>query len=78
MINQSQFKSLLAGRTPKTAIILGSGLNKVAEAITDELIIKYKKIEGFPQSTVEGHLSQMVIGKLGNREVLCMQGRFHL
>ena len=78
MINKEQFKSLLRDRNPKTAIILGSGLKKVADSITNAMIIKYKDIEGFPQSTVEGHLSQMVIGTLGKREVLCMQGRFHL
>ena len=38
----------------------------------------YKDIPHFPVSTVEGHKGCLVFGKLNNKEVICMQGRFHL
>ena len=41
------------------------------------LTIPYKEIPHFPVSTVSGHKGQFVCGKLGGKEVLCMQGRFH-
>ena len=65
-------------RKPKVAIILGSGLGSLADAIEDPLIIPYYDIPGFPTATVHGHKGQLVIGTLGNQEVACMQGRFHL
>lgn len=78
MINHQQLTNLLMGRKPKTAIILGSGLGDFANHIDNPLVIQYSKIEGFPQSTVAGHQGRMIIGKIANKEVLCLQGRFHL
>ena len=68
----------LGKRKPSIAIILGSGLGALADAITDPLVIPYYEIPGFPTSTVHGHKGQLVIGRLGNQEVACMQGRFHI
>lgn len=62
---------------PKIAIILGSGLGDLAENLSDSVVIPYEEIPEFPVSTVHGHKSRLVIGKLGNKEVMCMQGRFH-
>lgn len=62
---------------PKTAIILGSGLGELASEITDKIEIPYSDIPNFPTSTVEGHDGKLIFGKLGNREVLAMKGRFH-
>lgn len=78
MINIKQLRRRLGGRNPKTALILGSGLGSVADGIENPLIIPYEEIEGFPKSTVAGHRGQMVVGSVGGREVLCLQGRFHL
>lgn len=78
MINKQQLCSLIGNRTPHTALILGSGLGDIAENIQNPLIINYKDIEGFPQSTVAGHCGRMIIGSLNGREILCLQGRFHL
>ncbi len=71
-------KEQLGKRTPKIAIILGSGLGGVADSIQDKVIIPYHKIKDFPVSTVQGHSGQFVCGKIHETEVLCMQGRFHL
>ena len=62
---------------PETAIILGSGLGKLAEEITNAHIIDYKDIPHFPVSTVEGHSGRLIFGYLGEKEVMAMQGRFH-
>lgn len=62
---------------PTTAIILGSGLGKLAEEITDAHSITYKDIPNFPVSTVEGHSGRLIFGKLGNKDIMAMEGRFH-
>ncbi|MDR1694762.1 MAG: purine-nucleoside phosphorylase [Lactobacillaceae bacterium] len=74
----AQIKNKIGNKQPKTAIILGSGLGKIADELTDKTIIKYEDIEGFPQSSVSGHAGQLVIGRLEGVEILCMQGRVHL
>lgn len=62
---------------PKIGIILGTGLGNLVTQLTDTLEIPYEKIPNFPVSTVEGHSGKLIIGKLGQTEVLAMQGRFH-
>lgn len=62
---------------PETAIILGTGLGSLAGEITDKYEIKYGEIPNFPLSTVEGHSGKLIFGKLGNKDILAMQGRFH-
>lgn len=62
---------------PTTAIILGTGLGRLAEEIKVTLTIDYKDIPNFPVSTVEGHSGCLIFGKLGEKDVLAMQGRFH-
>lgn len=62
---------------PRTAVILGTGLGNLAGAITDKAEIPYEEIPHFPVSTVEGHSGKLLIGRLGGKEVLAMQGRFH-
>ena len=70
-------RSALGGRRPEIAITLGSGLGDLVERLDAPLTIPYKEIPHFPVSTVSGHKGQFVCGKLGGKEVLCMQGRFH-
>ncbi|MFA6702750.1 MAG: purine-nucleoside phosphorylase [Dysgonamonadaceae bacterium] len=65
------------GEIPNTAIILGTGLGELANEIDDKREISYEDIPNFPVSTVEGHSGKLIIGKLGGKEVLAMQGRFH-
>ena len=62
---------------PETAIILGTGLGSLVNEITDKYEICYESIPNFPVSTVEGHSGKLIFGKLGNKEILAMQGRFH-
>lgn len=62
---------------PETAIILGSGLGKLADELTDTHEIDYKDIPHFPVSTVEGHSGRLIFGHLDGKEIMAMQGRFH-
>ena len=63
--------------SPETAIILGTGLGSLAGEITEKYEIKYEDIPNFPVSTVEGHSGKLIFGKLGNKDIMAMQGRFH-
>lgn len=62
---------------PTTAIILGTGLGPLASEITDPLEFAYGDIPNFPVSTVEGHNGKLIFGKLGGKDIMAMQGRFH-
>ena len=62
---------------PKTAIILGTGLGSLVTEIQDKYEIEYTQIPNFPLSTVEGHSGKLIFGKLGGKDILAMQGRFH-
>ena len=62
---------------PETGIILGTGLGNLATQITDKLEIPYDTIPNFPVSTVEGHSGKLIVGKLGEKDIIAMQGRFH-
>ncbi|REJ79583.1 MAG: purine-nucleoside phosphorylase [Acidobacteria bacterium] len=59
------------------ALVLGSGLGGFAESVEDPVVIPYDEIPHFPESTVEGHAGQLVIGKIGEVSVAIQQGRFH-
>lgn len=65
------------GTIPPVAIILGTGLGELAGHITDRQELPYAQIPHFPLSTVEGHSGKLIKGRLGNREIIAMQGRFH-
>lgn len=62
---------------PKTAIVLGSGLTSIMDELEDKVEINYEDIPNFKTSTVKGHTSKLVAGKLNGTDVLLMSGRFH-
>ena len=62
---------------PQIAIILGTGLGRLSEKIEKTLCIPYSSIPNFPVSTVEGHSGQLIFGKLGGKDIMAMDGRFH-
>ena len=61
----------------ETAIILGSGLGSLADRIQDAIVIPYAEIPYFMHSTAAGHKGNFICRKLGGKQVLAMQGRFH-
>ena len=60
-----------------TAIVLGTGLGGMIEAIEIEREAAYDAIPGFPEATVEFHKGKLIQGWIGNHPVLVMQGRYH-
>ena len=62
---------------PDVGIILGTGLGGLAREIAVETEVPYGDIPGFPLSTVETHAGKLLLGRLGGRTVVAMQGRFH-
>ena len=67
----------LQGREPLVGIVLGSGLGGLVEDIEDQIVIPYKEIPGFPVSTAIGHKGNFIVGNLGGKCVIAMQGRIH-
>ena len=63
--------------TPAVGIVLGSGLGRLADRIEEPVVIPYRDIPGFPVSTAVGHKGNFIIGRLGGKTVIAMQGRFH-
>src|SRR5262245_13274893 len=64
-------------RTPRVAVVLGSGLGGVADAVEDGADVPYGEIPYFVKSTVEGHDGKLIIGSCGGVDVVLMKGRFH-
>lgn len=65
------------GFAPVAGIVLGSGLGRLADRIENPVVIPYRDIPGFPVSTAVGHKGNFIIGRLGGKTVIAMQGRFH-
>lgn len=66
-----------SGLKPRIGIVLGSGLGKLADKISNPVTIPYRDIPGFPVSTAIGHKGNYIIGSLGGKTVIAMQGRIH-
>lgn len=73
----ADYLRLRIGSVPSTAIILGSGLGPLADKLTDTIVIPYGEIPHFMSSTASGHKGNLLVGRLGSKPVLVMQGRFH-
>jgi purine-nucleoside phosphorylase len=65
------------GRAPRAAVVLGSGLGGVADAIKDAVEIPYNEIPHFVTSTVQGHAGKLIIGSCDGVDVVLMKGRVH-
>ncbi|MCC6372557.1 MAG: purine-nucleoside phosphorylase [Bacteroidia bacterium] len=82
MLEQIEFttKSILAKSNnfkPEVGVILGTGLGGLVKEIKAHYVLPYTEIPGFAQSTVQGHSGQLILGELGGKNVMVMQGRFH-
>ncbi|GAB4331605.1 MAG: purine-nucleoside phosphorylase [Calditrichia bacterium] len=62
---------------PRVGIVLGTGLGDLVKEIEIETELSYENIPHFPLSTVESHVGKLIFGKLGGKNVVAMQGRFH-
>jgi purine-nucleoside phosphorylase len=63
--------------SPEIGIILGTGLGGVVKDIEIQHQLEYEKIPNFPVSTVDGHHGKLIFGRLGGKNIVAMQGRFH-
>lgn len=64
-------------RTPKVAIVLGTGLGGLVGDIDVEATIEYGEIPHFPKSTATSHRGRLVCGLMSGVPVVAMEGRFH-
>ena len=64
-------------RAPNVAMVLGSGLAKLAAKLEDSIVIPNRELPGFPQPKVEGHGGELVLGRLAGCEVAVIRGRTH-
>jgi xanthosine phosphorylase len=69
---------LRAPAPPRVAIVLGSGLGAVADAVTGAETVGYEELPGFPSPTVAGHAGRAVLGHIGDVPVAVLQGRQHV
>lgn len=76
-LNAAEYLAKKTKRMPTVGIILGSGLGGIVDIMTDKVVMPYESIPNFPKSTVLGHAHNLVFGRIGNLEVVAMQGRFH-
>jgi len=67
----------LTPHTPRIGVILGSGLGGFGSQVEDATVIPYSAIPHFPQSTVEGHSGNLILGTVARVPVAVMQGRVH-
>lgn len=72
----SWFKSHIKEK-PQIGIVLGSGLGEFAREIDVEHLFPYTQVPHFHPTTVEGHSGNLIFGKIANKRVVALQGRFH-
>jgi purine nucleotide phosphorylase len=65
------------GFQPKIAVILGSGLGPFADDLKPVVVIPYRDLPGFPETTVSSHAGKLVLGHVGSTPVAVLQGRAH-
>jgi purine-nucleoside phosphorylase len=63
---------------PQIGMITGTGLGSLTDKIKVDLRIPYEEIPHFPRSTIEGHKGTLVCGNLANKQLIAMEGRFHV
>jgi purine-nucleoside phosphorylase len=65
-------------RVPDVGIVLGSGLGDLADDLTDAVAIPFAELPGWPAATAPGHVGRLLLGEIGGRSAVMLQGRFHL
>ncbi|MFA6308292.1 MAG: purine-nucleoside phosphorylase [Clostridia bacterium] len=73
----SEYIKNIVGFQPEIAIVLGSGLNSLADGIENAIEIDYKSILNFPVTTVEGHDGKLIAGGFCGKKIIALKGRFH-
>ncbi|MGH2408257.1 MAG: purine-nucleoside phosphorylase, partial [Candidatus Limnocylindrales bacterium] len=63
---------------PRVGIVLGSGLGGLADAITEPIVIPFADLPGWPAASAPGHAGRLLLGRIDDVPVVCLQGRLHL
>lgn len=63
---------------PRIGLVLGSGLGEIATAVRDATVIPFAQLPGWPAASAPGHAGRLLLGRLGDVPVICLQGRLHL
>ena len=69
--------SVLKAAHPKSPSSLGSSLGSFADAVKDAIRIPYGDLDGFPVPKISGHAGELVVGKVGGKEIAVLAGRAH-
>lgn len=75
---RQRVQSVHGDMSPVVAIILGSGLGGLARRIEDGVSVPFAEIPAFPSARVVGHSGALIAGRLAERPVLALAGRFHV
>ncbi len=73
-----QIRDRSTGLVPEIGLVLGSGLAGFAEHLESIVRIPYRELDGFPLCTNQTHPGELVLGAIGGRAVVCLNGRAHL
>jgi purine-nucleoside phosphorylase len=63
---------------PRVGLVLGSGLGGVADSVADAVAIPFSELPGWPAASAPGHRGRLILGRIGDVPVCCLQGRLHL
>jgi purine-nucleoside phosphorylase len=77
-IDTAQFITEKSGKSPKIAVITGTGLKDTVSFLNVSHSFDYDRLPHFPVSTVQTHVGQLLIGTYAKKEIMAFQGRFHL
>jgi purine nucleotide phosphorylase len=65
------------GAAPEIAVVLGSGWAGAAQQLEDAVHLPYAELPAFIPTKVQGHVSEVVVGRLGTQRVAMLRGRTH-
>ncbi len=76
-VAQSAARVRASGRTPRIAVLLGSGWHDFSSAVRDAATLRYADLPAFPAPQIDGHPGTLVLGRCGTHEIAVLAGRKH-
>ncbi len=77
-VETAKFLGMHIQKTPDIGLLTGTGLGECAESIKIATAFSYQDLPHFPISTVESHKGKLLLGEMNGKNLIAMQGRFHL